>query len=53
MIPSWQIHNRISDVLNWHSHLDGCAKVQAIFSGLQKAFDTVPHAKLISPTIYP
>ena len=33
---------------DWHINLDGGAEVQAVFFDLQKAFDTVPHAKLIS-----
>ena len=32
----------------WHGHLDGGAEVQAIFFNLQKAFNTVPHVKLIT-----
>ena len=36
----------------WHSHLNGAAEIQAIFFDLQKAFDTVPHVKLITNLIY-
>ena len=36
----------------WHSHLYGAAEIQAIFFDLQKAFDTVPHVKLITNLIY-
>jgi len=35
-------------VNDWHINLDGGAEVQAVLFDLQKAFDTVPHAKLIS-----
>jgi len=39
----------LSAVHDWYNiNLDGGAEVQAVFFDLQKAFDTVPHAKLIS-----
>ena len=38
----------LSAVHDWHVNLNSGAEVQAVFFDLQKAFDTVPHAKLIS-----
>ena len=38
----------LSAVNDWHCHLDRVAEVQTVFFDFQKAFDTVPHAKLIS-----
>ena len=37
----------LSALHDWHYKLDGGAEVQAVFFDLQKAFDTVPHDKLI------
>ena len=38
----------LSAVHDWQYHLDRGDEAQAIFFYLQKAFDTIPHAKLIS-----
>ncbi len=38
----------LSAVHDWQYHPDRGDEVQAIFFDLQKAFDTIPHAKLIS-----
>ena len=37
-----------SDVHDWHINLDDGAEEQAVFIDLQKAFDSVPHARLMS-----
>ena len=37
----------LSALHDWHYKFDGGAEVQAVFFDLQKAFDTVPHDKLI------
>jgi len=38
----------LSAVHDWHINLDDGAEVQAVFIDLQKAFDSVAHARLIS-----